>query len=125
MILWVKLKFLPCASVVQFEATVSTFSDCCCLSTIFETIGYFFAMMTVKFPHQSSKTTTTTQRNLCVIFTKMPKMTKNTDPKKPIKTKKKTNLQNTVSVQMLVRNKEIRSEKLLVYVKGVVEVVLL
>lgn len=77
-------------------------------------------MMTVKFPHQSSKTTTTTttQRNLCVIFTKMPKMTKNTDPKKPIKTKKKT-LQNTVSVQMLVRNKEIRSEKLLVYVKGV------
>lgn len=55
----------------------------------------------------------------------MPKMTKNTDPKKPIKTKKKTNQQNTVSVQMLVRNKEIRSEKLLVYVKGVVEVVLL
>lgn len=54
----------------------------------------------------------------------MPKMTKNTDPKKPIKPKKK-NLQNTVSVQMLVRNKEIRSEKLLVYVKGVVEVVLL
>lgn len=82
-------------------------------------------MMTVKFPHQSSKTTTTTQRNLCVIFTKMPKMTKNTDPKKPIKTKKKKPLQNTVSVQMLVRNKEIRSEKLLVYVKGVVEVVLL
>lgn len=81
-------------------------------------------MMTVKFPHQSSKTTTTTQRNLCN-FHQNAQNDKKYRSEKPIKTKKKTTLQNTVSVQMLVRNKEIRSEKLLVYVKGVVEVVLL